>query len=235
MSKGGQEVTGERGQSLLRHLCFTTGACLQAGLWGFCVSAVSPHPHPTNPPPPPSVPFLGSDFEMSHQLLAIQWPPLSAGTLLTDSPAQGWARERAGLPTSQSIPVSLPLSPRTYTPPPLLSPNLQHGRPSCGHRGAAILDQQSPSRWAAGGPTSRALDLPMHPSFYSKALTVIGDWHLPPPSLWPPPSQRPGVDRATGHGLGPGLGRPCCQRPGHPSPKPLTPCRICNPSVGPCK
>lgn len=179
-----------------------------------------PTPTPPNLPPPPSVPFLGSDFEMSHQLLAIQWPPLSAGTLLTDSPAQGWARERAGLPTSQSIPVSLPLSPTHIHTPTLAVPQPPTWPPFLWPPGSCHLGSTIPVEVGSRGPHLQGLRFPLHPSFYSKALTVIGGWHLPPPSLWPPPPQRPGVDRATGHGLGPGLGRPCCQRPGHPSSNP---------------
>lgn len=79
------------------------------------------------------------------------------------------------------------------------------------------MDTPSPPRWVTGGLTSRALlHPPLHPSFYSKALTVT--WGLAPASPQPLAPQRPGIDRATGHGLGPGLGRPCRQRPGHPPP-----------------
>lgn len=76
------------------NLCFTTGALLGRQDCGIFVFLPCP--------PLPFCPFFGSDLEMSHHPLAIQWPPMSVGTLLTDSPAQGWAQERAGLPTSQS-------------------------------------------------------------------------------------------------------------------------------------
>lgn len=77
-----------------------------------------------------------------------------------------------------------------------------------------------PRRGGGRGPTSRALHPPRHPSFYSKALTVI--WGLAPASPQPLAPKRPGIDRATGHGWGPGLGGPCCRRPGHPHPNALS-------------
>lgn len=78
----------------------------------------------------------------------------------------------------------------------------------------------SQSRWVTGAPPPGPYIPPRHPSFYSKALTVI--WGLAPASPQPLAPQRPGIDRATGHGQGPGLGGPCCQRPGHPHPNALS-------------
>lgn len=121
---------------------------------------------------------------------------------------------REGWPSNQPEQPCVP----ALVPNPRCPPSSNMAALPCGHRGAAILDMPSPSRWATRGPVSRALHPPRHPSFYSKALTVI--WGLAPASPQPLAPQRPGVDRATGHGLGPGLGRPCCQRPGHPPPSP---------------
>lgn len=93
------------------NLCFTTGALLGRQDCGIFVFLPCP--------PLPFCSFFGSDLQMSHHPLAIQWPPMSVGTLLTDSQAQGWAQERAGLPTSQS-----------NAAPPGCSPVLAHFRAS---------------------------------------------------------------------------------------------------------
>lgn len=76
----------------------------------------------------------------------------------------------------------------------------------------------SPGRRVTGGPTSRAC-IPQAPLFLLKGT----DCHLGPGAGLPQPlaPQRPGVDRATGHGQGPGQGRPGCQSPGTRTPIPL--------------
>lgn len=125
------------------------------------------------PPLPPILSLFGSDLEMSHDPLAIQWPPMSVGTLLTDSLAQGWAQERAGLSTSQSSPVPL-------LPVPPSSPFLASRLPlwplrSC-HLGYAI-----PFEVGDRGPHLQGLIPPKHPCFYSKGT----DCHLGA-GTWPP-------------------------------------------------
>lgn len=103
--------------------CFAAGLARQVGLWDFCVSAVSPTP-------------VLSLFWLRNvsSLLAIQWPPMSAGTLLADCPAQGWAGERAGLPISQSS-TALP-------PPPILTVP-----PSPPTSGLLVPQRSCPSLW----------------------------------------------------------------------------------------
>lgn len=130
-------------------------------------------------------------------------------------PREGWPSNQ---PEHSCLPALVPPDPDT--PPTLAVPQPPTWPPFLWPPGSCHLGSTIPVEVGSRGPHLQGLRFPLHPSFYSKALTVIGGWHLPPPSLWPPPPQRPGVDRATGHGLGPGLGRPCCQRPGHPSPNP---------------
>lgn len=74
------------------NLCFTTGALLgrqDCGIFVFLPFL-----------PLPFCPFFGSDLEMSHHPLAIQWPPTSVGpSLLTpqlrDGPKRGLAFQPA--------------------------------------------------------------------------------------------------------------------------------------------
>lgn len=147
------------------------------------------------PPPPtlaqhlpaPFCPFLGSDLETSPHLLAIQWPPVSAGTLLTDSPAQGWARERAGLPTSRSNPVSLPLSPDPCCP-----PTLQHGRPSLWPPRSCHLGYTIPTEVGDRGPHLQGLTPPpTAPLFLLKGTDCnLGAGTRLPPASGSPKARR---------------------------------------------
>lgn len=142
-----------------------------------------PTPTPPTRPLPLLSLFLGSDFEMSHQLLAIQWPPLSAGTLLTDSPAQGWARERAGLPTSQSIPVSLPLSPTHIHTPALAVPQPPTWPPFLWPPGSCHLGSTIPVEVGSRGPHLQGLRFPPAPLFLLKGTDC--NWGLAPASPQP--------------------------------------------------
>lgn len=163
------------------------GPALQAGPWGFCVSAVSP------PPPPHSCPFLVLIWRCLITRQPYNGQPVSAGTLLTDSPAQGWARERAGLPTSQSSPAPSPHPPRPLPAAPALVPRPLRGSPPssmaafpCGHQGAAILDMPSPSRWVTG-PHLQGLTPPQPPLFLFKGT----DCNLGAGTCLPPASGSP--------------------------------------------
>ena len=168
-------------------------------------------------PPTDSVLFLGSDLETSRHLLAIQWPPVSAGTLLTDSPAQGWARERAGLPTSQSNPVSLPLSPNPCCPPPL-----QHGRPSLWPPRSCHLGYAIPTEVGDRGPHLQGLTPPpTAPFFLLKGTDCnLGAGTCLPPASGSPkarrrPSHRPRTGARAGEAVSPEAGAPSSP-PTHP-------------------
>lgn len=157
---------------------------------------------------------------MSCHPLAIPRPPVSVGTLLTDSPAQGWARERAGLPTSRS-------TPSPAGPPPSLSPRPPPGFPPsnmvalpCGHHGAAILDMPCPLRWVTGGATSRALHPPQVPLFLLKGTDCnLGAGTCLPPATGSPKARRwPSHRPRTGARAG-GTTMPEARAP---SPRPLS-------------
>lgn len=181
----------------------------------FCVSAMFP---------PILSLFFGSDLEMSHYPLAIQWPPMSMGTLLTDSLAQGWAQERAGLSTSQSNPVPPNLS--HPCPLPGFLP-LQHVHLSLWSLRSCHLGYAIPIKVGDRGPHLQGLTPPKAPLFLLKGT----DCHLGAGTCTPQPlaPQRPGVDRATGHGRGARAGETMLPEARAPSP----PLAYATPSVGP--
>lgn len=161
------------------------GPALQAGPWGFCVSAVSP------PPPPHSCPFLVLIWRCLITRQPYSGQPVSAGTFLTDSPAQGWARERAGLPTSRSSPAPSPMPPPCRPcPHPLPTsglPALQHGRfslwpPRSRHLGHAI-----PVEVGDGAPPPGPYTPPKPPLFLFKGT----DCNLGAGTCLPPASGSP--------------------------------------------
>ncbi|KAF6306510.1 hypothetical protein mRhiFer1_008615 [Rhinolophus ferrumequinum] len=128
---------------------------------------------------------------------------------------------REGWPSNQPEQSSPPnLVPYPVTPPLPISglPALQHGRPSLWPLRSCHLGYAIPVEVGDRGPHLEGLTPPRHPSFYSKALTVI--WGLAPasPSLWLPKGPVLTEPQATDR---PGQGRPCCQRPGHPHPNSL--------------
>lgn len=204
----GQEGRG-RGRGLRRAFVLHRPAGRAVGLLCFCRV---PHSR--------SVPFL-VDLRNVSSLLAIQWPPMSGGpSLLTaqlrDGPERGLA-----FPSARAV-QPCPRPPSSLSPPsPPTSglPAPQHSCPSlwplrsC-HRGYAISREVGDRR-----PHLQGLHPPRHPFFLLKGT----DCHLGAGAGLPQPlaPQRPGVDRATGHGQGPGQGRPGCQSPGTRTPIPL--------------
>lgn len=168
---------------------------------------------------------------MSHRPLAIQWPPTSVGTLLTDSPAQGWAQERAGLPTSQSHPFPPPPVSLFLLSPTLISglPALQHGRPSLWPLRRCHLGYAIPVEVGDRGPHLQGLTPPQAPLFLLKGT----DCHLGAGTSFPHPlaPQRPGVDRATGHRRA-RAGETMFPEARAPSPR--LPRAYAMPSMGPC-
>lgn len=168
--------------------------------------------------------FFGSDSEMSHQPPAVPWPPVSVGTLqLRDGPERGLA----GLPPSRSNPDRTPapssLSP-AHAPCPLPGSPSFSMKPLWPPR-SCILDMPSPLRWVMGWPHLQGLTSPQAPLFLLKGTDCnLGAGTCLPPSLWLP--KGPVLTEPQATDKGPGLGRPCSQRPGLPPSDPLS--RICN-------
>lgn len=187
------------------------GLAWQAGL-GFLYFCHVPHSLPF-------CPFFGSDLEMSHYPLAIQWPPMSVGTLLTDSLAQGWAQERAGLSTSQSNPVPPNLPPLLTVPPssPLLASRLSLWPLRSCHLGYAI-----PFEVGDRGPHLQGLTPPKAPLFLLKGT----DCHLGA-GTWLPKGSVLTEPQATDGGQGRETKLPEARAP-------LPPLAYATPSVGPC-
>lgn len=189
------------------------GACLAGRTAGFlCFCRV--------PPPPPPRPLFGSDSEKSHHPPAIRWPPVSAGTLLTDSPAQGRTERGLAFRPAGATP---PLwgSPSAWLPPPPPPPWPPRSR----HLGHAI-----PVEVGDGAPPPGPY-IPQAPLFLFKGTDCnLGAGTRLPQPLAPQkaryrPSHRPRTGARAGGTVSPEAR----------APSPRRPLAYAMPSVGPCK
>ncbi|KAF6095091.1 hypothetical protein HJG60_012063 [Phyllostomus discolor] len=131
-------------------------------------------------------------------------------------PGKGWPSNQ---PEQPNLPPTPAPAPQPRCPPTLAASWLstfQHGHLSLWPPRSCHLGYAIPVEVGDRGPLLQGFTRPQAPLFLLKGT----DCHLGAGTCLPQPlaPQRPGVHRATGHGLGPGQGRPRCQRPGllHP-------------------
>lgn len=198
-------------QGLLGSLCLRP---IDRG--GSAGGAVSDKWHAVVPPRP----LFGSDSEKSHHPPAIRWPPVSAGTLLTDSPAQGRTERGLAFRPAGATP---PLwgSPSAWLPPPPPPPWPPRSR----HLGHAI-----PVEVGDGAPPPGPY-IPQAPLFLFKGTDCnLGAGTRLPQPLAPQkaryrPSHRPRTGARAGGTVSPEAR----------APSPRRPLAYAMPSVGPCK